>query len=142
MTEPTSLGRVHIVGIGGAGMSGIARIMVAQGVTVSGSDAKDSRRLQALRAVGVDARVGHDAALVADIDTLVVSTAIPEANVERTAARDRGIRELSRAEALAAVMAGSRRGRRGGHARQDHHDIDADGGPAALRGGSVVRHRQ
>ena len=107
MTEPTSLGRVHIVGIGGAGMSGIARIMVAQGVTVSGSDAKDSRRLQALRAVGVDARVGHDAALVADIDTLIVSTAIPEANVERTAARDRGIRELSRAEALAAVMAGS-----------------------------------
>ncbi len=108
MTEPASLGRVHIVGIGGAGMSGIARIMVAQGVQVSGSDAKDSRRLQALRAVGVDARVGHDAALVADIDTLVVSTAIPESNVERAAARDSGIRELSRAEALAAVMAGSR----------------------------------
>lgn len=108
MTGSAGLGRVHIVGIGGAGMSGIARIMVAQGVQVSGSDAKDSRRLQALRAVGVDARVGHDAALIDGIDALVVSTAIPDANVERAAARDSGIRELSRAEALAAVMAGSR----------------------------------
>ena len=103
-----SLGRVHIVGIGGAGMSGIARIMVAQGLAVSGSDAKDSRRLQALRAIGVDARVGHDAALVDGIDALVVSTAIPPGNVERVAARERGIPELSRATALAAVMVGSR----------------------------------
>lgn len=102
------LGRVHIVGIGGAGMSGIARIMVAQGATVTGTDAKDSRRLRALRAIGVDARVGHDAALIDGVDSLVVSTAIPESNPERRAARDRGIRELSRAEALAMVMAGSR----------------------------------
>ena len=108
MTDSPVLGRVHIVGIGGAGMSGIARIMVAQGLSVSGSDAKDSRRLQALRAIGVDARVGHDADLVTGIDALVVSTAIPERNVERAAARERGIPELSRAEALAAVMAGSR----------------------------------
>ncbi|MCX6433614.1 MAG: UDP-N-acetylmuramate--L-alanine ligase [Actinobacteria bacterium] len=108
MTASQDLGRVHIVGIGGAGMSGIARIMVAQGLTVSGSDAKDSRRLQALRAVGVDARVGHDASQVTGIDALIVSTAIPEGNVERVAARDQGIRELSRADALAAVMVGSR----------------------------------
>ena len=108
MTTSQDLGRVHIVGIGGAGMSGIARIMVAQGLTVSGSDAKDSRRMQALRAVGVDARVGHDAGLVTDIDTLVISTAIPTGNVERIAARERGIREISRADALAAVMSGSR----------------------------------
>jgi UDP-N-acetylmuramate--alanine ligase len=100
--------RVHIVGIGGAGMSGIARIMVAQGMSVSGSDAKDSRRLQALKAIGVDARVGHDADLVHDLDALVISTAIPESNVERAAARERGIPELSRADALAIVMAGSR----------------------------------
>lgn len=89
-------------------MSGIARIMIAQGLAVSGSDAKDSRRLQALRAVGVDARVGHDADMVPGIDALVVSTAIPERNVEREAARALGIPELSRAEALASVMAGSR----------------------------------
>jgi len=100
--------RVHIVGIGGAGMSGIARIMAAQGVQVSGSDAKDSRRLQALRAIGVDARVGHDAAAVAGIDALVVSTAIPERNPERVAAREAGIPEWSRARALAAVMSGHR----------------------------------
>ena len=101
-------GRVHIVGIGGAGMSGIARIMVAQGVAVSGTDAKDSRRLQALQAVGVDARVGHDPALVDGVDAVVVSTAIPETNPERVAAQELGIPVLSRAEALSAVMAGSR----------------------------------
>ena len=53
----STLGRVHIVGIGGAGMSGIARILAARGVRVSGSDAKESRRLQALRAIGIDAVV-------------------------------------------------------------------------------------
>lgn len=105
---PATFDRVHIVGIGGAGMSGIARIMVAQGLTVSGSDAKDSRRLQALRAIGVDARVGHDAALVDGVDAVVVSTAIPALNPERVAARDRGIPELTRATALASVMAGHR----------------------------------
>ncbi len=108
MIDTSTLGRVHIVGIGGAGMSGIARILVAQGVAVSGSDAKDSRRLQALRALGVPAHVGHDAALVDGVDTIIVSTAIPTANPERSAARAAGIRELSRAEALAAVMTGSR----------------------------------
>jgi UDP-N-acetylmuramate--alanine ligase len=96
------------VGIGGAGMSGIARIMVAQGLAVSGSDAKDSRRLQALRAIGVDARVGHDADLADGLDALIISTAIPETNVERVSAREKGIQELSRAQALAIVMAGSR----------------------------------
>ena len=75
-TDPTDLsglGRVHVVGIGGAGMSGIARILVARGVQVSGSDAKDSRRIAALRALGVDARVGHDAANVTDVDTVIAS---------------------------------------------------------------------
>ena len=65
-----ALGRVHVVGIGGAGMSGIARIMLARGVPVSGSDAKDSRRLAALRALGADVAVGHDAARVAAADTV------------------------------------------------------------------------
>lgn len=104
-TDLAALGRVHVVGIGGAGMSGIARILAARGVPVSGSDAKESRRMQALRALGIDARVGHETFV--DADTLVVSTAIPEANSERTYAREHGIRELSRAEALAAIMRGS-----------------------------------
>jgi UDP-N-acetylmuramate--alanine ligase len=101
----SSLGRVHIVGIGGAGMSGIARIMATRGVVVSGTDAKNSRRLQALRALGIAASVGHEPMF--DADTLVVSTAIPEGNPERRYARSHGIPELSRAQALAAVMAGS-----------------------------------
>ncbi len=108
MSTIAGLGRVHVVGIGGAGMSGIARILVARGVPVSGSDAKDSRRVQALRALGVQVAIGHDGALVADADTVVVSTAIPTDNPERVAARNAGIRELGRAQALAAVMAGSR----------------------------------
>lgn len=103
MTSP----RIHIVGIGGAGMSGIARILVAQGAQVSGTDAKDSRRLRALSAIGVDARVGHDASMVDGIDTLIYSTAIPATNVERQAALASGIHSIGRAEALSMVMQGS-----------------------------------
>ena len=102
------LGRVHVIGIGGAGMSGIARILVAGGVSVSGSDAKDSRRLDALRALGVNARIGHDAEYVRDVDTVIFSTAIPEQNAERSAAVAAGLRMLTRAQALALVMSGSR----------------------------------
>ena len=101
-------GHVHIVGIGGAGMSGIARILVARGTEVSGSDAKESRRLVALRALGVDARVGHEPDNVEGADVVVISTAIKSANPEVVAAGERGIPVVSRADALAAVMAGSR----------------------------------
>ena len=58
---------VHILGIGGAGMSALARLLLARGVTVTGSDAKDSRRLQALRALGAQCYVGHDAAHVGEV---------------------------------------------------------------------------
>ncbi|MGQ0624326.1 MAG: UDP-N-acetylmuramate--L-alanine ligase [Sporichthyaceae bacterium] len=102
------LGRVHFVGIGGAGMSGIARILLARGVTVSGSDAKDSTALTALSALGARVHVGHDQAHLGDADTVVVSTAIRESNPEYTAARERGLRILPRAAALASVMAGRR----------------------------------
>src|SRR5436305_7808496 len=70
------LGRVHFMGIGGAGMSGIARIMLTRGLAVSGCDAKDSRALAALRARGAHVEVGHDPAHAADCDTVVVSSAI------------------------------------------------------------------
>jgi UDP-N-acetylmuramate--alanine ligase len=102
------LGRVHFVGIGGAGMSGIARIMLARGLPVSGSDAKDSVTLAALRALGATVHVGHDAANVADADTVVVSTAIRPANPELVEATRLGLRVVHRAAALAAVMAGRR----------------------------------
>ena len=100
------LGRVHIVGIGGAGMSGIASILAARGVHVTGSDAKESRRVQSLRALGIEVTVGHQKSISAD--TLVYSTAIPESNSERRFAREHSIPEMSRATALASVMSGRR----------------------------------
>ncbi|MBS2937609.1 UDP-N-acetylmuramate--L-alanine ligase [Nocardioides sp. J2M5] len=102
------LGRVHCVGIGGAGISAIARIMAAQGVPVSGSDDHDTPFLPALRELGVTCHLGYDAAHVADADTLVVTTAAREDNPEVLEARRRGLRVLPRSAGLAAVMAGSR----------------------------------
>ncbi|MGK5115763.1 UDP-N-acetylmuramate--L-alanine ligase [Geodermatophilus sp. CPCC 205506] len=102
------LGAVHFVGIGGAGMSGIARILLARGVVVSGSDRRDTPTLLALRALGARVALGHDGAHLGDADTVVVSTAIREDNPELAAARERGLRVLPRAVALAAVMAGKR----------------------------------
>nr|WP_312856628.1 UDP-N-acetylmuramate--L-alanine ligase [Phytoactinopolyspora halotolerans] len=96
------------MGIGGAGMSGIARILLARGISVSGSDAKDSGVLTGLRALGARVYVGHDGANVGDADTVVVSTAIRETNPEVVAARQRGLRVLPRASALASVMVGRR----------------------------------
>jgi UDP-N-acetylmuramate--alanine ligase len=104
----TELGEVHLIGIGGAGMSGIARILLARGVTVSGSDRRDSPALLALAALGARVAVGHDAAHLGGADTVVVSTAIRAENPELSAARERGLRVLPRAVALAAVMAGLR----------------------------------
>jgi UDP-N-acetylmuramate--alanine ligase len=102
------LGAVHFVGIGGAGMSGIARILLARGVPVSGSDRRDTPTLLALRALGARVELGHDPAHLGDADTVVVSTAIRDDNPELAAARERRLRVLPRAVALAAVMAGKR----------------------------------
>jgi UDP-N-acetylmuramate--alanine ligase len=100
------LGRVHFVGIGGAGLSGIARIMLARGITVSGSDAKESRVVEALRALGARCYVGHDAEHVRDVDTLVVSTAVRADNPEVVEAQRQGLRLLPRSAALESVMRG------------------------------------
>jgi UDP-N-acetylmuramate--alanine ligase len=102
------LGRVHFTGIGGAGMSGIARIMIARGVTVSGSDSADGDQLAALAALGADVHVGHAEPNVAGADTVVVSSAIRQDNPELLAARAAGLRVLHRAAALASVMLGRR----------------------------------
>jgi UDP-N-acetylmuramate--alanine ligase len=97
--------KVHIVGIGGMAMSGIAAILTRLGHTVSGSDLKSWRGLDRLRFLGVDVHVPHDAAcLPADVDAVVVSTAIPPTNPEVVAARERGVPVLRRAEALAAIV--------------------------------------
>jgi UDP-N-acetylmuramate--alanine ligase len=100
------LGRVHFVGIGGAGLSGIARIMLARGITVSGSDAKDSAALETLRGLGAEVHVGHRAEQVHDVDTVVVSTAVREDNPEVVETQRQGLRLLPRSAALASVMHG------------------------------------
>jgi UDP-N-acetylmuramate--alanine ligase len=102
------LGRIHFVGIGGAGLSGIARIMLARGILVSGSDGADTPTLDALRELGARVDVGHDAGHVRDVDTLVVSTAVREDNPEYLEAVRQGLRVLPRSAALAALMAGRR----------------------------------
>src|SRR5215470_2409876 len=105
------LGRVHFAGIGGAGMSGIARIMLARGIGVSGSDARDSALLGELRELGASVHVGHAAGNLGYLgpgDTLVVSSAIRPDNPELTEASRRGMRVVHRAAALASVMVGRR----------------------------------
>jgi UDP-N-acetylmuramate--alanine ligase len=102
------LGPVHFVGIGGAGLSAIARIMLARGMPVSGSDGVWSPTLDALRALGARVHVGHAADQLGDAETVVVSTAVREDNAEYAAAVARGLRVLPRSAALAAVMAGRR----------------------------------
>ncbi len=104
----SELGWVHFVGIGGAGMSAIARIMLARGIPVSGSDANDGPVLAELAALGAHVHVGHDAANVGAADTVVVSSAIREPNPEHAQAKRSGLRVLHRSLALASVMAGHR----------------------------------
>jgi UDP-N-acetylmuramate--alanine ligase len=100
------LGAVHFVAIGGAGMSGIARIMLSRGVTVSGSDSAASALLDELAAAGARVAVGHAAANLGDAETVVISTAIRPDNPELAEARRRGLRILHRAAALASIMLG------------------------------------
>jgi UDP-N-acetylmuramate--alanine ligase len=105
------LGRVHFVGIGGAGMSGIARIMLARAICVSGSDSAPSALLDDLHAQGARVHVGHAPGNLGDLgagDTLVVSSAIRADNPELAEAARRGMRVLHRAAALASIMAGRR----------------------------------
>jgi UDP-N-acetylmuramate--alanine ligase len=113
-TEPVPairLGRVHFTGIGGAGMSGIARIMLARGIGVSGSDAIPSALVDDLRGHGARVYIGHSSANLGDLgaaDTLVVSSAIRPDNPELAEATRRGMRVMHRAAALASVMDGRR----------------------------------
>jgi UDP-N-acetylmuramate--alanine ligase len=110
---PPELQRVHMVGIGGAGMSGIARILLDRGGMVSGSDAKESRGVAALRARGAVISIGHDAAnldLLPGGATAVITThaAIPKTNPELVEARRRAVAVILRPTVLATLMAGYR----------------------------------
>ena len=94
---------VHVVGVGGAGMSAIAEVLVSMGHTVSGSDLKASSGLERLAALGVDVRVGHAADQVGGADLVTRSTAVPDDNPECRATLERGIPLFSRAEVLGAI---------------------------------------
>ncbi|AHF04874.1 UDP-N-acetylmuramate--alanine ligase [Marichromatium purpuratum 984] len=96
--------RLHFIGIGGAGMSGIAELMANLGYEVSGSDLRESEVTRRLAGLGVEIHVGHRAEQVADVDAVVVSTAIDEDNPEIRAARAARIPIVRRAEMLAELM--------------------------------------
>ncbi|HWC14131.1 MAG TPA: UDP-N-acetylmuramate--L-alanine ligase [Actinomycetota bacterium] len=97
-------GRVHFIGIGGAGMSAIAKVLLERGVRVSGSDLKRSRATAVLSAMGADVHVGHDASLVEGASVVVVSSAIPDRNPELARARADALNVITRGEALAALL--------------------------------------
>jgi UDP-N-acetylmuramate--alanine ligase len=101
--------RPHFIGIGGAGMSGIAKILAQRGAKVAGSDAKESATAEALRALGVTGHIGHAAGHVADdASCVVVSSAIREDNPELARAAELGIPVVHRSDALATLMEGLR----------------------------------
>ncbi|MGA4544390.1 UDP-N-acetylmuramate--L-alanine ligase [Uniformispora flossi] len=107
-TPAIDLGSPYFVGIGGAGMSGLAKILAVRGAKVAGSDAKDSTALLALRQLGCQVHVGHAAENLGDATCVVVSSAIRADNPELTAAQERGIPVVHRSDALASLMVGRR----------------------------------
>src|SRR5690606_1413425 len=100
------LGRVHLVGIGGIGMSAPARPPLTRGLPPPGSALKDWPVLASLRALGGTIHMRHDPSNLDGVDTVVYSSAIPADHVELVEARARGLRILHRSEALAAAMVG------------------------------------
>nr|WSY50893.1 UDP-N-acetylmuramate--L-alanine ligase [Streptomyces sp. NBC_00886] len=106
---PTAMDRPHFIGIGGAGMSGIAKILAQRGAKVAGSDAKDSATADALRALGATVHIGHAAEHLADDATcVIVSSAIREDNPELARAAELDIPVVHRSDALARLMDGLR----------------------------------
>ncbi|MEU0672905.1 UDP-N-acetylmuramate--L-alanine ligase [Streptomyces sp. NPDC006172] len=106
---PTAMDRPHFIGIGGAGMSGIAKILAQRGARVAGSDAKETATAEALRALGVTVHIGHAAGHLADdASCVVVSSAIRADNPELTRAAELGIPVVHRSDALARLMDGLR----------------------------------
>jgi len=98
---PDDLGVVHFIGIGGSGMSGIARILIGMGHKVTGSDLRDTSNVAALRALGAEISIGHDEAHLGNPDTVVVTSALWPTNPEYLLAKERGIPVIHRSQALA-----------------------------------------
>src|SRR5262249_52649935 len=104
MQMPADMGPVHILGIGGIGMSAIAEILHSRGYTVQGSDQKDSANVKRLRAKGMRVFVGHDAVNLVGARYVVISSAVKPGNPELEAARAKGFPIIRRAEMLAELM--------------------------------------
>jgi UDP-N-acetylmuramate--alanine ligase len=100
--------RVHFVGVGGAGMSAIAKVLLERSVLVTGSDLKRSRAASMLEAMGATVDIGHRADQVDGADIVVISSAIPDTNPEVVRARELGLPVIARGDALAELLAGSR----------------------------------
>ena len=100
--------RLHFIGVGGAGMSGLALVCAELGATVTGSDRSESSYMERLRAAGLDPIVGHDAANLPEGAEVVVSTAIGDDNPELALARERGIEPIHRGALLAELCAEKR----------------------------------
>ncbi len=98
---PDDLGTVHFIGIGGSGMSAIARILIGMGHKVTGSDLRDTSNVAALRELGATIHIGHDASHLGNADTVVVTSALWPTNPEYVLAQERGIPILHRSAALA-----------------------------------------
>lgn len=96
--------RYHLIGIGGIGMSGIAQLLLRRGMTVSGSDLKESENTGELKALGARIFLGHDPSNIKNADLVVYSSAIKEDNPEIKEAKKRGLSLIKRAEALADLM--------------------------------------
>lgn len=104
IAPPERLRRVHFVGAGGSGMSGLAELLLARGARVSGSDVREGRNVARLRGLGAAIHTGHADSHLGEADAVVFSTAISAGNPELAAARRRGIPVLHRSELLAALM--------------------------------------
>jgi UDP-N-acetylmuramate--alanine ligase len=139
------MSRIHIVGVGGAGMSAIAIVLAQMGHDVSGSDIHDSTVLNSLRALGVRVNVGHDALVVIGCDAVTSSPAIPSDNIELESARQIKIKVLTRGQMLADICAKkSSIGVAGTHGKTTTSSMlmlmlaDAGMNPSFIIGGDVV----
>ena len=101
--------KVHMIGIGGAGMSSVAEVLHKGGDEITGSDLKESPNTRRLRAAGIQVYIGHAAHQIGDAEEVVISTAIPSTNPELLEARRRRIPVVPRAAALARILAGGQK---------------------------------
>lgn len=138
----------HFVGIGGVGVSAVARVLHQQGVRVQGSDVRESQLTEGLRALGIPVVIGHAKSNIDGADVVVHSTAVPHDNLERVAAREAGVPEAHRSDMLGLALQGSESvGVTGTHGKGTvsamitHCLIEAQRDPTFIIGGILNNYR-